>query len=258
MRPEHRFAARCGMITGAALVMMLLPAPAILRMVFALPLVFVLPGLTMLRALNVRFTPTAHGPLVVGLSMAITVLSGLALNWLGGLTPFGWAAWLGGLSILLALAPQPVRDTAGRAPRPPMRTRHGAMLAAAAAVLVLTVHGTLRATAAYRPFPHTSFWMLPMAQASDVYVIGIENDEGHPENYAVQLMVDQRLTGQWQNLLLAPGQTETYLATVQPGAAAEAWLYRAERPDTIYRRVTVAGDGTADPAANTDPLGAGQ
>lgn len=252
MRPERRFLLLCSAVACASLIGAVLPVPAILRTLIALPLVFVLPGAAMLRALDLRFTPYAHAPIAVGLSMAITVLGGLALNWLGGLTSFGWTLWLGSVSILAAVAALRNASTGGRRPLPAMRLRHGAMLAAAAAVLMLTFHSTARAITAYRPFPHTSFWMLPLAQASEVYMIGIKNDEGRPETYAVQLMVAQRITGQWQDLILASGQTVTFPVMVQPGAAAQAWLYRAEQPQAIYRRVTVAGNNDSDGASGSD------
>jgi hypothetical protein len=251
MHHERRFFLLCSVITGVSLLAAILPAPAILRIGLALPLVFVLPGMALLRALGLRFTRSAQAPIVVGISMAITVLGGLALDWLGGLTPLGWAAWLGGFSTLAAGASR-AGDAGVHQPLPAIRIRHGVMLAAAAAILLLTFQGTLRNVAAKNPFPHTSFWMLPLAPASDVYLIGIKNDEGRPEIYGVQLMVDRRTTGEWQDLNVPSGHTVTFPVMVQTGAPAEAWLYRAEQPDAIYRRVTVAGRNDFDGAAISD------
>lgn len=252
MLPKRRFLLICTAITCLALIAAVLPVPTILRTLIALPLVFVLPGTALLRALDLRFTPCAHAPIVVGTSMAITVLSGLVLNWLGWLYPIGWAAWLGGVSILAAVVAPQGGDAGVRQPVQTVGIRHGVMLAASAAVLVITVQGTLRSTAAYHPFPHTSFWMLPLAQNGDVYLIGIKNNEGRPESYAVQLMVDRRITGEWQDLTLAPGQTVTYPVMVPAGAPAQAWLYRSEQPDLIYRRVTVAGNDEAGTSSVTE------
>jgi len=248
MRPKYRFLRLCVLITCVSLAAMVLPVPPILRALFALPLVLVLPGAALLRALNLRFAPGAHAPIVVGLSMAITVVSGLALNGLGWLNPFGWAVWLGGFSILLAEKAGPEAETGFRPLIPNVRFRHAAMLCATTAVLVLTVQSASRATAQYHPFPHTSFWMLPLAPTGDVYLIGIKNDEGQPETYAVQLMVGQRVTGQWEDLRLIPGQSLTYPVVVRKGAPAQAWLFRAAQPESIYRWVTVAGDGGSDNA----------
>ena len=256
MRRERRFLLACIAVTCAALIAVVLPVPVVLRTLIALPLVFVLPGAACLRALDLQFTPLAHAPIAVGISMAITVLSGLALNGLGGLTPLGWAAWLGGFTIVAAAVAARRDAIAVRRPLPAAKIRHGAMLAGTAAMLALTVLGTLRSTAAYRPFPHTSFWMLPEEDDSNIYLIGIKNDEGRPESYAVQLLVEGRATGEWQDLTLAPGQSETYPAIVPRGAAAQAWLYRAEQPDTIYRRVTIAGNdemGTGAGAQGASP-----
>ena len=248
MLPKRRFLLICTAITCASLISAILPAPPILRTLIALPLVFVLPGAAILRALDLRFAPCAHAPIVVGISMAITVLSGLVLDWLGWLTPLGWAAWLGGVSILAAREAPQGRDAAVHQPIPTVTVRHGAMLAATATVLMLTVLGALRSSETYHPFPHTSFWMLPQSEDSDVYLIGIKNGEGRPESYAVQLMVDQRITGEWQDLTLAPGQSVIYPVMVPAGAPAQAWLYRAEQPNAIYRTVLSPAKTIAKPA----------
>lgn len=253
MRPDHRFLLTCSAITCAAVIAAVVPVPAILRTLIAIPLVFVLPGAALLRALDLQFSPCSRVPIVVGLSMAITVLSGLALDWLGGLTPLGWAAWLGGVSILAAAVAAQGNAAGIRALPPTVRVRHGVMLAATVAVVVLTFLGTLRGTATYHPFPHTSFWMLPEEAASNVYLIGIKNNEGRTESYAVQLMVDQRITGEWQDLELASGQSVTYPVMVPQGAPAQAWLYRAEQPNAIYRKVSVAGNEVME--SETDSAG---
>ena len=88
---------------------------------------------------------------------------------------------------------------------------------------------------------------------SNVYLIGIKNNEGRPESYAVQLMVDHRITGEWQDLALASGQSMTYPVMVPQGAPAQAWLYRAEQPNAIYRKVTVAGNEVME--SETDSAG---
>lgn len=256
VRPEHRFPLTCIAVAGASLVAVLLPAPLILRTLIALPLVFILPGEAALRAFRLRFSRAAHVPVAVGTSMAITVLGGLLLDWLGGLTPLGWSLWLGGVSVLAAVVAR--RGALGpRAALPFPAVRHGIMLAATCAVLALAVLSTVRSTEAYHPFDYTDFWMLPQGSTSDAYLIGIKNGEGRPESYTVQLTVDQRLTGQWRNLVLAPGQGMTLPITVPLGEPAEAWLFRAEQPGVIYRSVTVAGKEAMGAGAEAAAAGGG-
>jgi hypothetical protein len=241
MRREHRFVLTCAATTCASLVAAVVPVPAVPRALIALPLVFVLPGEAILRALDLQFTRCARAPIVVGISMAVTLLGGFVLDWLGGLTPLGWAAWLGGASVLAAATARH-GGTCLRPALPTFAVRHVLMLAATCGVLVLTVLSTIRSTELFRPFPYTNFWMLPQGAAIDAYLIGIKNGEGRPETYAVRLMVDHRMAGEWQDLVLAPGQWLAFPVTVPPGMPAQAWLFRAEQPQVIYRTVTVAGN----------------
>jgi hypothetical protein len=254
VHPDQRFLLACIATVAASLAAVLLAAPPILRILIALPLLFVLPGEAVLRALGLRFLPRARAPIVVGISMAITLLGGLLLDGLGALTPLGWTAWLGGASVLAAVVARG-RVTVSATTLPTVSMRHGVMLTATCAVLVLTVQSTLRNTEAYQPFHYTNFWMLPQGAVTDVYLIGINNGEGWPETYAVRLMIDQQLSAQWQNLVLEPGQGMTLPITVPPGSSAEALLFRAEQPDIIYRRVAVASKRVM--GANSDIAAAG-
>ena len=239
MRPEHRFLLVCLANTCALLVAVLLPAPPILRTLISLPLVFALPGEAALRALGLRIGLIPRVPMIVGMSMAITIVGGLVLDCVDGLTPIGWIAWLGASAILpAALGRRGVANV--RLGFPIMKFRHACMFGATCAVLVLTFLGTIHSISLYHPFRYTDFWMVPLDQATDAYAIGIKNGEGRPEIYTVRFTVNQRIEGEWQNIVLAPEESLTLPVTIPPGAPAQAWLFRADRPDSVFRTVDVA------------------
>jgi hypothetical protein len=242
VRPEHRFLLACLANSCALLAALLLPAPPILRTLIALPLVFVLPGEAVLRALDLRFEPIARIPIMVGMSMALTLVGGLVLDCLDALNPPGWVGWLGASAILpAALSRRGVANV--RLALPSVKFRHVLILAATCAVLVLTFLGTIRSIALYHPFRYTEFWMVPQDAATDAYAIGIKNGEGRPETYTVRLAVDQQIEGEWQNIVLAPEASLTLPITVPPGAPAQAWLFRSEQPNSAYRTVNVTSNG---------------
>ena len=164
----------------------MLSAPIVVRTVLAVPLVFVLPGAALLRAAKLRFAPLVQAPIMVGVSMATTVISGLVLDVLGGLSPVGWSAWLGGVCVLAASAAARHGATEPRPSLPIVRVRHVIMLATACFTLALTFIGALHDVRQYHPFDYTDFWMLPQQVGSDgFYQIGIKNGEGQPERVLV-------------------------------------------------------------------------
>jgi hypothetical protein len=241
MRPERRFLLVCLANTCGLLGAMVLPAPPILRTLIALPLIFVLPGEAALRALALRFEPIARIPIVVGLSMALTLSGGLILDCFGGLTPGGWVAWLGAAALVPAtLARGGV--AVSRLTVFDVKIRHALMVVATCAVLAVAFHGTIRGIELYHPFRYTDFWMVPLDEATNAYAIGIKNGEGKTESYTVRFTVEQRLAGEWQNIVLAPEHSLILPIAVPLGASAEARLFHTEQPDSVYRTVNVAGE----------------
>jgi hypothetical protein len=239
VRPDYRFLLVCLANTCALLVAVLLPAPPILRTLISLPLVFALPGEAALRVLGLRIGLIPRVPMIVGMSMAMTIVGGLVLDCFNGLTPIGWIVWLGASAIVPAALSRREIATV-RLAFPIVKFRHACMFAATCVVLVLTFLGTIHNIALYHPFRYTDFWMVPLDQATDAYAIGIKNGEGRTENYTVRFTVDQRIEGEWQNIVLAPEESLTLPVTVPPGAPAQAWLFRADRPDSVFRTVDVA------------------
>jgi len=220
-------------------------AASYVRTLVALPLMFVLPGLVMLRALRVELTTSARQVLVIGLSMAVTMLGGLLLSLGSWLTTWGWLLWFGMVTLGGALftlgrgSADPIR---WRFPR--VRVRHFALCGAIAVVVVFTLQNAMRNHEAYLPFRYTDFWMLPDGQGSNLYIIGVRNGERVDENFTVRVMVDGAIVGTWP-VTVAADQTITRALALPPGQKAVAWLLREKGQGEVYRSVSASLHGTA-------------
>jgi hypothetical protein len=215
------------------------------RTLVALPLIFVVPGLVMLRAVRVELTASGRQVHIVGLSMAVTVLGGLLLALGSWLTTWGWLLWFGVVTLGGALF------TLGRGSAAPIRwhfprirVRHFALCGAIVGVVVLTLQNGTRNHDAYLPFRYTDFWMLPDGQGSNLYTIGVKNGERIDEHFTVRVMVDGAIVGAWQ-VLVPADQTITHTLALPPGQKAVAWLLRGKDPGEVYRSVSASLHGTA-------------
>jgi hypothetical protein len=239
MRRDFAFLAIGSLLVGSMIALVALAPVPYARALVALPLVMVMPGAVMLNALCIDFPAPGRYVLIVGLSMATTVLGGLLLALVSWLTPLGWLLWfsvatLGGA--LLALGRSPATLT-WRIPR--IRVRHIALCAAIIGVTVLALQNAMRHHDAYLPFPYTDFWMLPAGQASNLYTIGIKNGERVDEQFTVRVMVDGAIVGVWQ-VGVPADQTVTHTVMLPAGRSAVAWLFRGTDLADIYRTVSAA------------------
>src|ERR1700733_7780684 len=82
-----------------------------LRAILGLPMVFLVPGHTVLRAIGVKtaWLPE-HLAYAVGASLACGIAGGVALNVVGLLTPLGWAIWFWAVTLGTSLIATSTRD----------------------------------------------------------------------------------------------------------------------------------------------------
>lgn len=223
------------------------------RALAALPLVLVLPGLALGLAL---FPPGAIGraeraTLAVGLSLALVVLGGLALNltpW--GLRPLPWAILLGGVTLIAGGAGLLRARAARRAPTPaggvPRRgggltIPQAALLALAAIVVGGALALTVRGARGQETVGFTQVWMVQAAADDPAQVrLGVSNREPATTQFLLHLAVEGQPRRVW-TLQLASGETwEAVVALptdIGPTSDVEAILYRADTPGAVYRRV---------------------
>jgi uncharacterized membrane protein len=225
-----------------------------LRAIACAPLILLLPGYALLRALGfaAKSAPEWY-TLGVGLSIAIAVISGFVLNAAHLLTPLGWAAWLN-LVIATASFAAVIRGTAAPSALLARQTLGGltfghvtligvaALVAAGAfAIVVADEHS-------YRQFHYTEFWMLPGGpERPNTITIGVKNAESGPSDYDIEVMLDGRTFAVWRSLPLDPGHslTKEIAVPLPSGRAqkAEAWLFKSGNRNLVYRKVSVVVDG---------------
>jgi hypothetical protein len=232
----------CGAITVAVPV-------ELIRVLFAIPLVFLLPGYAIIAASfgPRQLSPVQLGVFSLGTSLATLALSGLLLNVLpGGLETITWALLL--VAIVLAGCRVAAVRRSGPQPRGPRRTltRPGAgataMLAGAAILAIAAFVLAQTPLSATHAVGYTALWMLPGADARTVEV-GVDSNEQHHESY--KLVVGAEAVGRSRefDVELEPGEEATFRVPVLPSGARPpteviATLYRRAAPGSPYRRVT--------------------
>jgi hypothetical protein len=233
-------------VAGVAVAIVLLDfAPPPIRIAATLPLVVLLPGYTLTSALFARQAPEMPSQLLlsVGLSLAITILEGLALN----LTPWGlqavsWGLALGGTTIVaggVALL-RGRRHSAPAAPAAGPTMRQGLLMGVGAALLLAAIF------IASSPAPqqglegYTNLWMVPAPAGSPSTLhVGVSSLEFATTRYKLQLEADGRVIQEWPAIMLEPSQTWEADATVRPEllrvGPIKAVLYRLDAPAQVYR-----------------------
>jgi hypothetical protein len=238
----------------AAGVVVLLDGPALLRSLLTLPLVFFLPGYALLAALFPADELETPARLLMGvaLSLALVAVGGLVLHFSGlGLQSTSWlfvlvgisgagcgVAWVRRRSLPVGLAGfHPVGLT-------PVQL----LLVAGALGLAVAAVGIARSGVLAQPRAGFSeLWMMPASSAPtrDPSVkIGVTNQEGMAVRYGLVILdQDDRVLTSWDVIDLGPGghwQTTYALpSTIPPLERVEARLYRADAPDSVYRRVSL-------------------
>ena len=257
MRPDAR-SLILPAVTLAALAAAFAPIPALRPA--AAPLVLALPGWAVLDAAlpRERGAGLERAASAVGLSLALAVLCGLALDRVGLLTPAGWSGSLGGFTLAAWATGRVARLAAPRrgldhVPSWRMPSRASgwatALLAPALALAGAAIWTARQGALAHREYAFTEFWLVPSGPGSAV--LGLRNLEKAEAGYAVQIMAGADVVGRWPPITLGPGETATRTVPVDalPGAPRrmEAWLYRSDRPDTVYRKVWLAAPPEDEP-----------
>jgi uncharacterized membrane protein len=241
----------------SAVLALVMPADSIVRMIFALPLVFFLPGYAITAALLPMnsFRTTERLLFSLGLSVAATALSGLMLNltdW--GLQSKTWAITLAGI-VLLAGAIAWLRSKP-KAPVTPVPVkkyfklsfRDLVLLWLAVVVMGVAVGLTRLPVAPNGVSGYTQLWMLPATPGnSNNFHLGINSEEFTETRYRLQVKVDGQVVQEWPQLSLKPGETWETAIKLQSdrsgSGSIEADLYNLDDPGTLYRHVKLWSGG---------------
>lgn len=221
-----------------------------LRLLFVLPLLFILPGYALVGLMTTdKLGFAEHLTLSMGLSTGLAVLGGLLLHLVGlGLQTDAWVSFLGSIT-LVATAGTLHRSYRNQdaetqqVDRQPIPVRSIGMVALALLLVVGAFQVARWGATNFGQSRFTQLWMTPMAATAEQQIIqfGVHNQEAMSLHYRLQLKVNDTVAQEWTNLALAPDQIwETTvalpLAQLAEGELA-AYLYREDMPDNAYRYV---------------------
>jgi Protein of unknown function (DUF1616) len=195
----------------AAVVAVVLNLPVVLRLVLALPLVFFVPGYALVSALfPARPLPALERLLIsVGASFAITILAGLVVARVFGLSATSWTVTLALFGVVGAglawLRRTRSSDTRPTLQLPAISTRDALPVAVAALAAIAIVVGTRMIAAQQEAPPPAQLWLVPVADGSFDARLGVRAGPAGG-TYAVQLTSAGVAVEQF-DISLAPGET---------------------------------------------------
>lgn len=217
-----------------------------LSLVFAAPLLLVLPGYALTAAAFARRRLEWPQQLLfaIALSLAVLILGSLLLNYLGGIHPLSWAL----LELLIVLVSCRIAAArrgrgagAGRRRGPRPGRLEAAMLAGAVATAAVALVLSASAVPADNALGYTQLWILPKAgSGGSEAVVGVRSEEQRTTDFDLRIRIgDDR--GVRRSFRLAPGEARQVRLRAPPGSEGEipviATLLRHNRPLVVYRRV---------------------
>ena len=220
----------------------------VIRTPLAVTLIAVLPGYAIIRAIQVRNAGfPAYLLLVLGMSVAITGLSGFVLNW----TPWGlqarsWAVVLSGITVIAALIALLRRDA--RAIPPAMPRRQRTWRAPQTALLLMALGVVIAAgTVSYLGATHqprmgfTQLWMVPeQSVGPNAFRLGVRSQEMNSTRYRLDLSIEGQVVQEFSVPTLQPGgQWQTIVVLPDGAQAVNADLYKADQPGQVYRHTAL-------------------
>jgi uncharacterized membrane protein len=228
------------------------------RLALAAALVFVLPGLLLLRNLRPRPAPSFENVILsLGMSIALVIVLALVLHRFNALSPSGWwlllpfcclAAWLlsrrkaGAAPEEPGLAPEEHASMRGIA----VNGYQAASLATVVALVAFAIVTARNGALAHQQFAYTEFWLTPFdGRDHHRVVVGVHNKEKQPVSYDLELTLNDKIVARHPNLVLADNeQIVEQMTAPDDGTSSEqrieARLYRNGSQPILYRRVSLS------------------
>jgi uncharacterized membrane protein len=242
------------LVAAVTLVTMLLALTPInlgfVQVLCAVLLVCVLPGYAIMAAAfpNRPFTVETL-VFTLGISLSITVLGGLLLNYtVPGLTTVTWGVLLGSIILaacLVALVKRRQSEAPAPIPDAPQFTRRSLIIFGASLLVgVVALRFASAGAEAHNMAQFTQLWMTPTQQQEAN--LGIRNHESTPVTYKLRVVVDNKVVQEWSSITLDPGgEWKTRLTMADLGVSnrspkVEALLYRLDAPEVVYRHVSLS------------------
>jgi uncharacterized membrane protein len=235
----------CALAVLCAVAALLIPVDGV-ALVFAVPLLLILPGYAITAAAFARRPLPRPQFLLLSIALSLTtlVLGGLVLNYLGGIHPLSWALLIV-LVVFASCRAAALRRGPGaktpRWPRPRLARLEAAMLIGAVAATVAALVLASSTVPAGNALGYTQLWILPQAGSGGSGVqVGVRSQQQTSVRYDLRVRIgDERLVK--RSFRLAPGESRPLTLRVPPGTEGTvpviATLLRHNRPTKVYRRV---------------------
>ena len=228
-----------------AVLALLIPLDGI-ALVFALPLVLVLPGYAITGAAFAR-RPLAwpHFLLLsIALSLAVLVLGSLLLDYVGGIHPLSWALLLVAVVFVACRVAAVRRGETGRGPswpRPRLRRLETAMVLGGVVAAVVAIVLSSSTVPVEDAIGYTQLWVLPQAGSEGREVqVGVRSQQQTSTDFDLRVRIGRDALAR-RSFRLAPGETRLVKLRAPPGSEGTlpvvATLLRHNRPFSVYRRV---------------------
>jgi uncharacterized membrane protein len=224
-----------------------IPMPILVRAVIALPMVLFIPGYLIIK---IVFPRERFGVELfvfsVGISLAVTVLSGLLLHAASFMTALGWSLLLSGITLTAAFFVKCNSET------PPYNVLDLSkfqkfMTAAGCIIALIALYQAREGFLSHNEFSYTELWVVPdKGHDSRNYILGFTNKERRPTDYDIQVYLDGQLLASWPSLRLVDGQTWTerlflpFKSRSIKEQRVEARLYKTEGSERYSQRVWIS------------------
>lgn len=228
-----------------AVLALLIPIDGV-ALIFALPLLLILPGYAITAASFARRKLAWPQLLLlsIALSLSVLVLGSLLLNYLGGIRPLSWAVLL----VLVVFAACRVaavrRGRTGKGPswpRPRLRGLEVAMVLGGVAATVVALALSSSTAPVEDAVGYTQLWVLPQAGSEGREVqVGVRSQQQASTDFDLRVRIGSDALVR-RSFRLAPGETRLVKLRAPPGSEGRlpvtATLLRHNRPFSVYRRV---------------------
>lgn len=252
IRPANDLAAVIFLGVVTALLIALKPDIPYVRAIIGVPFVLFVPGYALTAALFPKQDRDMLERVVysIGLSIALAIISGVALNttvW--GLQENVWALLLVSLTIgssLIAWLRRSGQLVAQSLLQTRLRWDQLLLFGLAIEVIITAALLTQLPVPAHGGEGYTMLWIQPDENPNSHLVqVGFKSMELTGTNYVLDIQVNGAVVQEWHNIELKPGQTwqdNAQLPVQEGGHIVEAVLYRADSPSQVYRRVSLQND----------------
>jgi uncharacterized membrane protein len=222
----------------------------IIGIILALPLVFLLPGYTLIEAFfyKVSINYTYLLALSIGLSLIIDILSGFILNMFPvGLRAMSWVIFLGVLIVVLSLLVALHRRGYSKVELSftwfRLAIYEYLLIGLSIVIVILSIQYSVITVKQQPHLAFTQLWMLPSTPVDRICTVrlGVQNFEETSMKYRITMTANGVQVNTWALVVLTPQEkwdrSVTIPSTSTNSIYIEAKVYKSDESAVIYREV---------------------